>query len=309
MASTTYIPPEIQSLLGVVDTFLRWRNVKDKDKRSYAHYHPSEMGKCLRKAQYKRYTDMGLIDVEEKDLESQKLRLFDKGHNMHARWQRYFADIGVLKGKWKCSNPLCKEVYGKSEKQGIFCPESCKKCNATEFEYLENNVADEELNFKGHADLVLDFSSFEAEKFDGVRQAFNVANLPQNSIVIDMKTINHDQFKRLSGSPHPEYIIQLTIYIFLLDCEYGLLIYENKNNSDMAAFKVERDDDIMNAVKKQVEKMNEMVDSRLLPPPRPTSKSDYECKYCEFAPLCHKCKIWTDEHLIDKRKKFYGVLL
>ena len=65
---------------------------------------------------------------------------------MHNRWTQYFEDIGILRGAWKCGNPLCRlvddsgmclesvelepimdagksRVYGRDEQQGIFKPE------------------------------------------------------------------------------------------------------------------------------------------------------------------------------------------
>jgi len=313
MATTTtsYTPREVTSVMGVVDTFLRWKNVQ-KSNRSYKYHHPSEFGKCLRKAQYLRYEERDLLTVEKEPLASQKLRLFDKGHNMHARWQRYFEDIGVLRGVWECANPHCDYTVGKQDQHGVFRPKVCEKCDSEEFDYHESQVFDEELQFRGNCDLLLDFSHFKEQKlFNGVRKAFNVDHLPKGVIVADMKTINMDQFKRklAKDGPHSEYIIQLTIYIHILDCEYGLLIYENKNNSEILAFKVDRNEKVFDAIKTQSTSMNEMTKDHLLPPPRPLTKSDYECKYCDFAPLCHKSKVWNDPDLEDKRKKFYKGLL
>ena len=218
MADLSYTPPEVISILGVVDTHLRWNQTQQH--RSYKHYHPSELGKCLRKAQYSRYVEFGWIDLEKKDIDSQKLRLFDKGHNMHARWQKYFIDIGILRGIWKCSNPLCDKTYGNTERIGCFRPKDCK-CGSKYFRYKENGVFDAELNIRGNCDLILDFSPMKSEKklFDGVRKAFNLDHLPDKPIVIDMKTINQEQFTRqvIKKGPHPEYIIQLIIYIHLLE--------------------------------------------------------------------------------------------
>jgi|TARA_Y100000310_G_scaffold344276_1_gene456157 hypothetical protein len=305
-----YIPKDVTSILGIVDTYIRWRQVEDQDKRSYAHYHPSEFGKCLRRAQYKHYADLGLIESEPQAFDSQKLRLFGKGHNMHARWQRYFTGAGVLRGVWQCSNWQCRKEYGREERLGVFKPEKCE-CGCGHFHYNEVHVSDETLNFKGNADLILDFSNLDAKRFSGVRVAFNKDHLPDGPVVADMKTSNQNQFRdRVKGSgPHPEYIIQLLIYIHILDCEYGLIIYENKNNSDVACFKIERDEKKFELIKEQVTKLNQMVAEKYLPPPRPLTKADYECKYCEFSPLCHKSSVWNMPDLEKIRKDFYKDLL
>jgi hypothetical protein len=108
-----------------------------------------------------------------------------------------------------------------------------------------------------------------------------------------------------------EYRVQLTIYANLLDCEYGLLIYENKNNSDTASFKIERNSDtIFATIERQALKLNELAKFKKLPPPRPADKDDWECKDCPFATLCHKTGgAWDDPKLKDRRKVFYGKLL
>ena len=311
MKSKTYTAPEVTSILGVVDTFLRWKNNKTKGNRTYTSYHPSEFGKCLRKAQYRRYVDMGLMEVEAEDLDSQKLRLFDKGHNMHLRWQKYFAEIGAIRGLWKCRNPLCTKVYGEEEKQGIFCPNVCTECGSAKFHYEEIRIIDEELNFRGHADIILDFSRIKDDglEFKGVRSSFNIDHLPMTPVVVDMKTINQDSFKRLSAGAHLEYVIQLNIYMYELGCDYGLLIYENKNRSDIVAFKVKKDEAMIEDIKWQAIMLDKMTEGNRLPPPRPKSKADYECKYCEFAPHCHKCSIWSSDQFDEKRKNFYKGLL
>ena len=42
MAYEEYTPKEISALIGLIDTYLRWNQYKQKDSRSYKHYHPSE---------------------------------------------------------------------------------------------------------------------------------------------------------------------------------------------------------------------------------------------------------------------------
>ena len=101
------IPPEVSSILGTVDTYIRWRE-KNGKQRKYDIYHPSAFGNCLRRMQYQRYASEGIIESKGEDFESRMLRLFEKGHNMQARWERYFTHMGILKGIWTCVNPRCQ---------------------------------------------------------------------------------------------------------------------------------------------------------------------------------------------------------
>jgi hypothetical protein len=338
MSESAYTEPDIASLLGLVDTYCRWKDLQQKGSRRYFAYHPSEWGKCLRKQQYKHFVQMGIIpSVPAEGFGGQQIRLFDTGHTMHHRWQQdYFSNMGILRGVWKCGNAMCyafddegnptfdsipedrkqrvikghTRLYGREELQGIFRPEKCV-CGYNEFEYVEATVRSEEYNFEGHCDLILDFSKFDPEQFPGVRKTFNEKVFPKRPIVVDMKTTGDWQWKNqvMKSGIHKEYIIQLTIYIHLLDCEYGVVIYENKSDSQAIAFKVERNERRWDEIKRQALMMRRMSEKRILPPPRPTDQDVMECQKCEFLKVCTKSNIWDDPKLEEKRKAFYGSLL
>jgi len=330
-------PEDAASILGTVDTYLRWREING-NQRKYSVYHPSALGKCLREMQYKKYADCGYITPIKEELESRIIRLFEKGHNMQSRWERYFTNMGVLRGFWVCANPYCFNYddhgkhnlvwnnpsqkvrrYGENNIIGVFKPDMCI-CGCEKFYYKEVCATAPELNISGNADFILDFSKFDSSAFNGVFKSFNEDNLPSNPIVVDMKTINKNGFENLSDFNNPPslgYQIQLLIYTHLLDCEYGLLIYECKDNSNIKAYKIEKDEKSWNLIQKQAKLMIEMSkitadDGKLLcllPPPRPNKKSCWECKNCVFKKRCHKSSIWKDEGLERKRKDFYGHLL
>jgi len=290
---------------------------------------------CLRLMQYRKYADAGYISSSEEELDSRMIRLFEKGHNMQSRWERYFTNMGVLRGIWVCADPYCirhdssgdykrslsgpPREYGKEDIIGGFKPDKCE-CGCKKFHYKEISVKSQELNIFGHADFILDFSKFDFSKFDEVFKSFNENNLPSRPIVVDMKTINIKGFESLIDFGMPPslgYQIQLIIYTHLLDCEYGLLVYECKNDSNIKAYKIERDDKSWKLIQKQAKLMVEMSEITgddgkllcLLPPPRPTKKSCWECKNCAFKKRCHKSGIWNNAQLDKKRKDFYGHLL
>ncbi len=337
MASNIYTPKEIASLMGVIDTYKRWVNYKERGDRKYNFYHPSEWGKCLRKQQYYHYAFLGLIETVPEKMESKILRLFDKGHNMHTRWTRYFEGCGILRGRWKCLNPYCclfdekreyiittgkavpnaenlleSRIYGKDNPKGIFKPDKCL-CGCKDFEYLEVDVFSEELNISGHSDVIIDCSNLAADQFKEVRTTYNIELLPKDGeeVVIDMKTIGSRAwtYQLENKGPHREYLIQLTCYTHILDCAYGILLYENKDTSEMRWYKVERNDKWWEVIKWQATTMKDMIESRKLPPPRPEKKDCYECKQCSCKKICHKSGIWNDEKLKEKRVGFYKELL
>ena len=325
--------PVTNSVLELVDTYCRWRKKNDPP-RGYEVYHPSAFGKCLRNMQYLKYAERGIkgLDLPEDNFSGKMIRLFDKGHNMHNRWSSYFEDIGILKGCWECTNLACRcveddgstscppiesvlykkkpRIYGKKEKQGIFKPEKCI-CGCRDFKYNEVCVDRKDLNLFGRADMILDFSVLDTEKFKDVQLTFDIKEFPSSPIVVDMKTCNSYSFSKLdSNGPDLAYQIQLVIYANILDCEYGLLIYENKDKSDATAFKIEKcTDTIFAKIEEQAKTMVEMSKHNLLPPPRPASKDCYECKKCLFKSLCHGSRVWDDPNLNNLRKEFYGDLI
>ena len=61
----------------------------------------------------------------------------------------------------------------------------------TDVAYLEDtDFSGKELNIKGHADMIWDFSKFDVEKYKDIQKTFKIEYLPKNPIVIDMKTCN-----------------------------------------------------------------------------------------------------------------------
>lgn len=328
MSSYSYVPNDIAAIDSFIDTWLRSNHdkVNNSKPRNYSYYHPSEVGSCARLLQYKRFAYEGHIRTQSKELGSKNIRLFDKGHNMHARWQKYFADIGILRGVWRCLNSGCyllkngevdhtaedKEkfqkghtrIFGRKEKLGIFCPEQCI-CGNSNFAYEESRVEDKEMNIGGNCDGILDFSNFDYDSLNNVVNTFDKRYLPTGPIIIDMKTIKQDKFDSLT-EPSIEYLYQLTTYIHIMGCEYGVLMYECKNDSQIKTFKIDRNDDLFNTIKERIRKMNEMYEYGVLPPPMPEKKSSINCYFCEAKDLCHASSIWNNPKIDELRKEFYG---
>ena len=72
------------------------------------------------------------------------------------------------------------------------------------------------------------------------RADFLLVHETYTDVVLELKSINDKGFKKLYGTPKPEHAIQLQIYLQLLDRAYGIVLYENKNDQRLKAFKVAR---------------------------------------------------------------------
>lgn len=293
----------------LIDQYLLFKQNSNKE-RSYKVFHPSAFGKCLRRMMYQKYVSEGIMPPpSEQTVEPRMVRIFDTGHSMHSRWAGYMEEIGVLRGVWKCYNPLCDKIYGLDEKIGCFKPVECEKCKSKKFTYEEVTVDDKELNFHGHCDQVLDFSNIR-EDFKNSKEYSHLLSMsefmPTSPIVVDMKSIGKNQWNKIDRNAHFYYVVQLTIYLHILNLDMGIIIYEKKDDSETKMFKVTKNEEWWEIIKRQSSLMLSMFEKKTLPPPRPISKSDFECKFCEFSDTCHKSKIWQAENLSELRSKFYS---
>lgn len=127
-------------LIGDIERHLMARPVGD---RSTTVLHPSEI---IKKDWCKR-SSFFLLNGHTKIAEKPSLQLqsiFDEGHAIHAKWQRYFQEMGVLYGKFTCV--ACD--FTMFDIGPIECP-SCKKQT---MEYREVTLVDNDLRIAGHTD-------------------------------------------------------------------------------------------------------------------------------------------------------------
>lgn len=129
-------------LIGDIERHLQKRPAGDRD---YTVLHPSEIIKrdwCKRASYF-------LLSGHKRIAEKPNLRLqsiFDEGHAIHAKWQNWFQEMGVLHGQFKCD--VCDKItWGTS-------PEACEHCGAGAHKlvYAEVTMRDDALRIKGHTD-------------------------------------------------------------------------------------------------------------------------------------------------------------
>jgi len=230
-------------------------------KRDYSYFHPSEFHQCVRKLAYQYYGAEKKITIKP-----DTQRIFDNGHYMHVRFGKYFENIGVLHGNWKCNNPLCGNTFGFSEKLGITKPTICDKCQNTGFEYIEKQVENTEYMMRGHVDAILKIAG--------------------DMVVADYKSMHSNQFTRLS-EPLDKHIIQIEIYLWLLGLNSGILLYENKDNQKIKMFEVVYNQTLIDKILRRASSLIEIIKSKKLPK-RPFERDSSQCKACEFVTTCWK---------------------
>ena len=66
--------------------------------------------------------------------------------------------------------------------------------------------------------------------------------------IVELKSINDKGFQGLIDSPKPEHMIQLQIYLNIMQLKNGIVVYENKNDQELKAFKVQQSADVWNEI-------------------------------------------------------------
>jgi CRISPR/Cas system-associated exonuclease Cas4 (RecB family) len=275
---TNQIPPSLTALLR---PYISKKALESN--RSYKIFHPSSWGTCIRKTAYQYYNDVSpFLHRKDSDIDQRMERIFDNGHYVHARWQKYLSEIGVIRGYWTCQ--YCLKTYGKEEKLGILNPKKgpidtwpCK-CNPKLLAYEELLVkSDPKYNFEGHVDAVIDVRG----------TPFETEYLTANMFVVDFKSIKDDSYSELQHAKH-EHVIQTHIYMWLLDLQMAVVLYEDKDNQNIKEMSVPRDERIIETIKKEsIWLVQTLSHSKLPNRPPGSSQTKTPCHFCEFKKICY----------------------
>jgi CRISPR/Cas system-associated exonuclease Cas4 (RecB family) len=255
--------------------------------RRYDIFHPSAWGQCLRKVAYQYYNQAEpFLAKNAQDIDPRMERIFDTGHSAHARWQNYLDCAGILRGCWKCPNPLCGCLYGAEDPIGILNPArtvpgwKCKCGNGAKLVYEEISIkSPDQYNFRGHVDAVVDLRGTEYER-----------HTQYDVFIADMKTIKDDMFSELT-EPKTEHVVQVNIYMWILGLNGAVVVYENKDNQSVKEMFVPKDEALIEKIKQQSLWMRELLESRKLPSrPSDFTRSKFPCRMCEFLEFCYRAK-------------------
>lgn len=213
----------------------RWHAARNPDWRDQRVLHPSDMCKadwCPRGAAY----DL-LRPPERKQPALRTQNIFDAGHDIHHRWQRRLADMGVLYGSWTCEN--CG--YRISNVQ----PESkyCSSCNTFGIRYDEVSIVDVRRLIHGHADGWV--------KGVGYDLILEIKSIGSGTVRMEAPGYfeqfggDPDLMWRHLKKPFSSHIRQAQIYLRVLNenrtdaPKEALFLYEYKWNQDYKEFVVE----------------------------------------------------------------------
>lgn len=255
-------------LLGPVERHLLTRK---PEHRRQDVLHPSEMAKddwCPRQAQWT------VMHHEEHVPSRPNLRLsniFAEGHYIHAKWQRWLGEMGVLYGKWFCPN-----CGGSTWAVGLMeCPDCLVPCD-----YREVPLSLPELHLSGHADGWV--RGLGEEDF-----LIEIKSIGTGTIRIEDPRVfaagDGDLFKawREVRRPFPTHVRQAQIYAEIIRrmAEAGVegvshpvrgivFIYELKADQDAKEFTVKPDFEYVRGIFEHVEDIAWAIErGRLVPCP------------------------------------------
>lgn len=295
------------------DFFWKLNDNKHYEKESYGGeiehgFHASAISdaKCARALVY------GWLNVmmpDGDDLINPKLRrIFDNGHSLHDRWQRYLTLLSVvmpeagimLIGDWKCKGcghqlspdkeipyPLSGvmekiKLKGVSWSAGIKSDEpiDCLECGSHRWKYNEFKLRKESLRMVGKRDGKLVYD-------DG------------RKLLLEIKSINTFQFKSLL-EPLPKHKRQFCFYMLMDGTKEGLFLYEDKNNQMLKWFYFKYDSSLIEDELKLLDYANASIDSETLPGTLPQHPN------CETCKLCGHKKVCKGEQTFKELRKIFG---
>jgi hypothetical protein len=91
------------------------------------------------------------------------------------------------------------------------------------------------------------------------RYDFMLKHEEHGRILLELKSINDRGFTELIEAPKHEHLIQLQIYLNLAGVDNGVVLYENKNDQALKAFKVTKSLDTWNSILERCMRIQSMT--------------------------------------------------
>lgn len=233
-------------------------------------FHPSGIaaGKCLRMGIFEY---LGIAPDEDFLGIDPKTRLiFDNGHDVHDRWQKYFTLMSErpnspikLIGSWKCKG--CGYVFSPDKaiekpKKGTKCP----TCGSTRIKYNEFRIRDKKHRITG--------------KFDGKLLIHGVPHL------LEIKSINTFSSSKLV-EPMLKHRKQVSLYQYCHEQIPTLFLYEDKNMQDVKWFIHHYQKKFIKDELQWLAEANSYLDKKTLPD---KTTQTAQCLKCAFRQRCKK---------------------
>ena len=243
-------------LIGDIERHLQKRPVGD---RSTLVLHPSEIIKrdwCKRASYF-------LLSGHTKVAEKPALRLqsiFDEGHYIHAKWQKWFQEMGVLYGRFSCTS--CD--FSVFDIGTVDCP----ACGRHTMEYKEVTLSDDSLRIKGHTDGWI--------KGIGDDTLIEIKSIGIGTIRAEapslMQEANGDLMKAWGNVRRPfgPHVMQGQMYLELMkrmghQIDEIVFLYELKADQSYKEFSIKADYELVRHIFEGAEKVVKAVEAGIAP--------------------------------------------
>lgn len=237
-------------LLAPVERYLLETNDEKTSHRDTQHLHPSEICKkdwCPRSSYYKI---MGLPEKPE-SFTLQRLNVFATGTMIHEKWQDWLTKAGVM-------------------------------------EQAEVPIYDEEHRIMGHADGVI--------KDKKGRAVLEIKSVGMGTIRFE----DYELFLRYSRGevnfegvwtaikhPFPSHLRQAMLYMYCLDIQDGLILYEWKPTQEVKEFAITYQPEIVEPILASCLSVVRALDAKVAPErPMWLSPDHRVCKFCPYKAEC-----------------------
>src|SRR4051812_26470934 len=210
----------------------------------------------------------GLLDIWDESPRPALQFAFDVGHAYHNIIQGYFWDIGVLRGDFYCIK--CDKVY-KDLLSPARCPER-KKNSRSVLAYREVQATHDEYKIRGRCDGILELDG-EYHIMD-IKSIMNrQSTTPQQSFCFEDLEVH---------GPKEDHIIQLTLYMWILNITKGHLLYAAKNDHKIKTYAIPYDYDIiapyLEDIKSLLQTAKRLSEGERVQLPEPCGRADCPCE-------------------------------
>jgi hypothetical protein len=254
-------------------------NGTDRDPRVF---HPSEVARfdwCVRHDVYRMLGPAGIEGIEPAPVPLERMSVFEHGHMVHEKWQRWLSD--VLVGNWKCPQGHVFWATGR--------PDGCPECGLP-LKYAEVPVVDPHLGIGGHADGLIGKTLLEIKSVGpGTWWALDSETARRAS---ETTTVDWDKVWWQFSAPFGEHILQASIYAAILQ-DQGLcdgtitFIYERKENQQFKEFTIDLDVSLVADLFGAMSAARADVEEGSVPDRPPWAFEGHTvCKACPFTIQC-----------------------
>jgi CRISPR/Cas system-associated exonuclease Cas4 (RecB family) len=267
-------------IVGEVQRMLLANALKSNPERPPDVVHPSELCKpdwCTRRAYY-RITQVPETNASK--INHRTEQMFEEGHHIHAKWQGWLWDLGILQGMFYCHD--CNNVWWDT------APTECEECRCPRWglRYREVPIISEEMLVSGRADgQIYDDTIVEVKSIGPGTIRYERPELFRR---YDQGEINLEGLWKEIKRPFVSHLKQAMFYAYVKGLKKVVFIYEWKPYQALKHFTVTVSESyIEDMIENALDTAYAVREDRLPNRPRQAVAADDPfCKACPFRDHC-----------------------